>query len=56
MKKLERNWNGWKNDRKEGKKEYMKKLEKSLEWNERDEQTSKVIWENKEEIPLEAES
>ena len=30
-KKLERNWNKWKNDRKEGEKEYIKKLKKSLE-------------------------
>jgi len=36
LKRLERNWNRWKNDRKEGEKEYMKKLEESLEWNERD--------------------
>ena len=31
LKKLERNWNRWKNDRKEGENKYMKKLEKSLE-------------------------
>ena len=31
LKKLERNWNKWKNDREEGKKEYIKKLEESLE-------------------------
>jgi len=31
LKKLERNWNRWKNDRKKGEKEYMKKLERSLE-------------------------
>ena len=31
LKKLQRNWNRWKNNRKEGKKEYMKKLEESLE-------------------------
>jgi len=30
-KKLERNWNRWKNDRKEEEKEYMKKLEEELE-------------------------
>ena len=30
-KKLERNWNRWKKERKEGEKEYMKKLEESLE-------------------------
>ena len=31
LKKLQKNWNRWKNDRKEGEKEYMKKLEESLE-------------------------
>ena len=31
LKKLERSWNRWKNNRKEGKKKYMKKLEESLE-------------------------
>ena len=31
LKKLERNWNRWKNNRKEGEKEYMKKLEEGLE-------------------------
>ena len=31
LKKLERNWNRWKNDREKGEKEYMKKLEESLE-------------------------
>jgi len=31
LKKLERNWNKWKNDRKEGEKKYMKKLEEGLE-------------------------
>jgi len=30
LKKLERNWNRWKNERKEGEKKYMKKLEESL--------------------------
>jgi len=30
LKKLERNWNRWKNERKEKKKEYMKKLKESL--------------------------
>ena len=55
LKKLERNWNRWKNDRKEGKKKYMKKLEESLEWNKRNEQRSKRIWEDKKEVPLEAE-
>ena len=43
LKKLEKNWNRWKNDRKEEEKEYRKKLEESLEWNERDEQRSKKI-------------
>jgi len=37
LKKLERNWNRWKNNRKEGKKKYIKKLEEGLEWNEKDE-------------------
>ena len=37
LKKLERNWNRWKNNRKEEKKKYMKKLEEGLEWNEKDE-------------------
>ena len=31
LKKLERNWNRWKSDRKEGEKEYIRKLEESLE-------------------------
>ena len=31
LKKLERNWNKWKNDRKEGEKKYIRKLEESLE-------------------------
>ena len=31
LKKLERNWNRWKNDRKEGEKKYRKKLEEDLE-------------------------
>ena len=55
LKKLEKNWNRWKNDRKEEEKEYRKKLEKSLEWNERDEQRSKEIWGDEKEVPLEAE-
>jgi len=33
----------------------MKKLEEGLEWNEKDEQRSKRIWENEKEVPLEAE-
>ena len=44
LKKLEKNWNKWKNNRKEGEKEYMEKLEESLEWNEKDKQMSKRIW------------
>ena len=55
LKKLERNWNRWKNNRKEGEKKYMKKLEESLKWNEKDKQISKRIWEDKKEVPLEAE-
>ena len=35
LKKLKRNWKRWKNDRKEGEKKYMRKLEESLEWNEK---------------------
>jgi len=31
LKKLERNWNRWKNDRKEGEEEYIRKLEGNLE-------------------------
>ena len=31
LKKLQRNWNRWKNNRKEGEKEYRKKLEEGLE-------------------------
>ena len=55
LRKLERNWNRQKNKRKEGEKKYMKKLEESLEWNKRDEQMSKRIWENKKEVLLEVE-
>ena len=55
LKKLEKNWNRWKNNRKEREKEYMKKLEESLGWNERDKQMSKRTWGNKKEVPLEAE-
>ena len=55
MKKLERNWNRWKNDREEEEKEYMKKLEEDLEWNEKDEQRSKRIQGNKKEVSLEVE-
>ena len=56
LKKLERNWNRWKNDRKEREKKYVKRLEESLEWNKRDEQRSKIIWGDEKEVPLEAES
>jgi len=55
LKKLEKNWNRWKNDRKEEEKKYRKKLEEGLEWNEKDEQRSKKIWEDEKEVPLEAE-
>jgi len=55
LKKLERNWNRWKNDKKEGEKKYMRKLEESLEWNEKDKQRSKKIWRDKKEAPLEVE-
>ena len=55
LKKLEKNWNRWKNDRKEGEKKYIKKLEESIEWNKRDEQRSKKIWGNEKEVPLEVE-
>ena len=54
-KKLERNWNKQKKERKEGEKKYIKKLEESLEQNKRDRQKSKKIWGNKKEVPLEAE-
>jgi len=33
----------------------MKKLEESLEWNKKNEQMSKRIWEDKKEVPLEVE-
>ena len=55
LKKLQKNWNRWKNNRKEEEKEYMKKLEESLEWNEKDKQRSKRIQGDKKEVPLEAE-
>ena len=55
LKKLERNWNRWKNNRKEGEKKYMRKLEESLEWNEKKKQRSKKIWEDEKEVPLETE-
>jgi len=53
LKKLQKNWNRWKNDRKKGEREYMKKLEESLEWNEEDELRSKKR--DEKEVPLEAE-
>ena len=52
---LEKNWNRWKNKRKEGEKKYTKKLKESLEWNERNGQISKRICRNKKEVSLEAE-
>jgi len=52
---LEKNWNRWKNERKEGEKKYTKKLKESLEWNERNGQMSKRIWEDKKEVSLKAE-
>jgi len=55
VKKLEKNWNRWKNDRKEGEKKYIKKLEEGLEWNEKDEQKSKRIWWDEKEVSLEVE-
>jgi len=56
LKKLQRNWNRWKNNRKEGEKEeYIKKLEESVEWNEKDKKMSKIIWGDEKEVPLEAE-
>ena len=62
LKKLERNWNRWKNDREEGKrenkkrwKEYMKEVEEKIEWSKENEQVSRIIWEDKKEVPLEAE-
>ena len=56
LKKLQKNWNRWKKDRKDGERtEYIRKLEKSLEWNEKDEEMSRVIWEDKKEVPLEVE-
>ena len=56
LKKLQKNWNRWKKDREEGEREdYMKKLEENLEWNKKDEETSRVIWGDDKEVPLEAE-
>ena len=56
MKKLQKNWNRWKKNRKDREREeYMRKLEESLEWNEKDKEMSRVIWGDKKEIPLEAE-
>ena len=44
LKKLQKNWNRQKKDRKDGEREkYMRKLEESLEWNEKDEEMSRVI-------------
>ena len=33
----------------------MKKLEENLEWNKEDEKTSRIIWGDDKEVPLEAE-
>ena len=56
LKKLQKNWNRWKKDREEGEREdYMKKLEENLEWNKKDEETSREIWGDDKEVPLEAE-
>ena len=56
LKKLQKNWNRWKKDREEGEREdYMKKLEENLEWNKKDKDTSRVIWGDNKEVPLEAE-
>jgi len=45
LKKLQKNWNRWKKNRKEEEREeYRKKLEENLEWNEKDKETSRVIW------------
>jgi len=55
LKKLEKDWNRWKNDRKEVEKEYREKLEESLEGSEKNEQRSKEIWGDEKEVPLEAE-
>ena len=55
LKSLQRNWNRWKNDRKEGEKKYTKKLEERLEWNKKNEKMSEIIWKDKKEVPLEAE-
>ena len=64
LKKLERNWNRWKNDREEGERErenkekweeYMKEIEEKIEWSKEDQQASKIIWGYEKEVPLEAE-
>ena len=56
LKKLQKNWNRWKKDQQEGEREeYMKKLEENLEWNKEDEETSRIIWGDDKEVPLEAE-
>jgi len=41
------------NDRKESEEEYVRKLEESIEWNKKDEQISRIIWENNKEVSLE---
>ena len=58
LKKLDKNQNRQKNDRKAEEKKYVKRFEeqiKELEGNEKDEQTSRIIWGDKKEVPLEAE-
>ena len=64
LKKLEKNWNRWKNDRekeererenKEKWEEYMKEREEKIEWSKEDQQASKIIWGDEKEVPLEAE-
>ena len=55
LKKLQKNWNRWKNDRGEGEREYMKKLKESLECKREDKQMSRTIWGDKKEVPLEVE-
>ena len=45
LKKLQKNWNRWKKERKDREREeYMRQLKKSLEWNKKNEEMSRVIW------------
>ena len=55
LKKLERNWNRQKNDRKKREIKYIKNLKESLEWNKRNKQMSKRIWGDKKKVPLKVE-